>query len=513
MSRLKKFAHSLASGYLQIGVNILYTLASVPLALHYLSTEQFGLWQVAVTAAGYLMLIDFGMTGAAARILMDHKDDPAGGAYGSVVKISIVVFLIQGIIIAVAGVILSFWLPQLMGVPQQFHRPLFFLVAGQCVLQGVFFVTRVFWNLGIAHQRYDLYNYAQIGILAVQFGALWLAFHRGIGIYSVLAASAAGSVVNFCCGWITAVKFQFFPPAGRWGKFDFKLFKEIFFFGSDQFLMALGAQLTNATQILIISHMFGLAAAAVWSVATKPFMLAQQLVGRIFAFACSPLCEMIVRGERERFLKRFRDVIIVSVSLAIFTAGGIAFCNESFLHVWTKGRIAWNPWNDLLLAIWFVTTCSTTLHVSMTTLIKQIGTMRYVYFFEGLIFVATAIFLGFFLGISGIILAAIVANILCSGIFGIRRTVKYFQVSAAEVLIGWMAGPMKYFLLFGLILTGCRFLTEPLSPIVRLFVNAAIAGIAGLWLLLQVGLTAELRAETRIIVTRIKTRLPNLFGS
>src|ERR1700722_15591615 len=103
MSRLKKFTHSLVSGYMQIGVNVLYTLASVPLALHYLSKDEFGLWQVATAVTGYLLLIDFGMTGSAARILIDHKDNPTGGAYGSVIKISIVVSLFQGMIIAIAG--------------------------------------------------------------------------------------------------------------------------------------------------------------------------------------------------------------------------------------------------------------------------------------------------------------------------------------------------------------------------------------------------------------------------
>jgi hypothetical protein len=40
MSRLKKFARSLISGYAMLGANIFYTLASVPLALHYLNTFQ-----------------------------------------------------------------------------------------------------------------------------------------------------------------------------------------------------------------------------------------------------------------------------------------------------------------------------------------------------------------------------------------------------------------------------------------------------------------------------------------
>jgi len=258
MSRLKNFTRSLLSGYAQILVNVLYTLASVPLALHYLSKEQFGLWQVTTAITGYLLLVDFGMTGSVARNLIDHKDDPRGGAYGSVIKIGVVVLLIQGLVIAVAGISLSFWLPQLMNVPPSLQHPLFFLVAGQCLLSGIFFVNRTFWNLVQAHQRFDLYNYGQIGTLIVGFTSLWIAFHEGCGIYSVLAASAAGSSFNFFCGWVLAAHFNYFPPRGCWGHFDFKLFKEIFLFGGDSFLMAFGFQLTNASQVLIISHTLGL---------------------------------------------------------------------------------------------------------------------------------------------------------------------------------------------------------------------------------------------------------------
>ena len=44
MSRLKNFTRSLMSSYALLGVNILYTLGAVPLALHYISVAEFGLW-------------------------------------------------------------------------------------------------------------------------------------------------------------------------------------------------------------------------------------------------------------------------------------------------------------------------------------------------------------------------------------------------------------------------------------------------------------------------------------
>ena len=80
MSRFRNFAQSLASGYVLLGVNVLYTLVSVPLALRYLSKPEFGLWGVTTMVAGYLALVDMGMSASVARLLIDQKDEPGGGS-------------------------------------------------------------------------------------------------------------------------------------------------------------------------------------------------------------------------------------------------------------------------------------------------------------------------------------------------------------------------------------------------------------------------------------------------
>ena len=75
MSRSKRFVTNLVSSYATIGINILYTVVSIPLALHYLDKEEFGLWVLVTQMAGYLMLLEFGMSGSVARSLSDHKDE------------------------------------------------------------------------------------------------------------------------------------------------------------------------------------------------------------------------------------------------------------------------------------------------------------------------------------------------------------------------------------------------------------------------------------------------------
>ena len=50
-------------------------MASIPLALHYLDKDLFGLWALAAQINGYLILIDVGMNGSVSRFIADHKDE------------------------------------------------------------------------------------------------------------------------------------------------------------------------------------------------------------------------------------------------------------------------------------------------------------------------------------------------------------------------------------------------------------------------------------------------------
>src|SRR5436309_2583369 len=103
MSRFGYAARAFVTGYVMLAANLLYTMASVPLALHYLGRQEFGLWALITQIAGYFGLIDFGMTGAVARILADYKDERNSGSYGSILKTGALVFAIQGLLIASLG--------------------------------------------------------------------------------------------------------------------------------------------------------------------------------------------------------------------------------------------------------------------------------------------------------------------------------------------------------------------------------------------------------------------------
>src|SRR6266446_6826916 len=276
MSRLKKFAHSLASSYVLLGANVIFTLASVPLAASWLSKAEFGLWALTTQIAGYIALVDLGMSGSIARILIDYKDNKDGGLYGGVIRTGLLVSLAQGSIIFATGSGLAMLMGPALQVPAHLRHDFQWLVLGQCGVLALNFLLRIFGHLLAAHQRYDLMNYPQVAGFAANYGILWFGFCHGWGVFSMLWGQLAGLIVGTAYPAWATWRLKLFPTAGHWGCVTGAMFAELFRFGRDLFLFALGSQLINASQVIVVARCLGLDAAANWSVCTRSYTVVTQ---------------------------------------------------------------------------------------------------------------------------------------------------------------------------------------------------------------------------------------------
>jgi O-antigen/teichoic acid export membrane protein len=501
MSRLKKFTRSLLSSYLFQGTNVLYTLGSISLALHYLSKEEFGLWTLVTTIA---IFMDLGMSGSLSRILIDHKDDRDSTHYGTVIQTGVLVLLVQGSLMAVVGGVISIWLPQWMTVPENFQHVFRLLLIFQCALLGATFAGRIFNFILTAHQRYDICNYGGMGGFGVNLLVLWLGFKCHLGLYSLFAALSAGSIVSIVFSGWAVCWLKLLPAKNYRGRPSRAAFHELFFFGTDIFLIFIGQQLISASAAPIISRTLGLEAVAVWGIATKVFTLAQQIVGRIYDVSGGALAEMMVRGEMDRLKKRFGDIVILTGSTAAAAGIMVALCNASFLKIWMHGRISWSPLNDLLMAFSFFVYATVRPSIGMTAMTKRIGAMKYIYFFEGVAFVVAGLLLAPRWGFAGIILSGIVTDLLFSGIYGARRITRYFHISPAAMFEDWIMRPVVFLGISSVAAVGFWFITRQLGAPVQLAVDAIGFGTIMLIFFWCIGLPAHLRNE---IYSRLKGKI------
>jgi len=496
MSRVKNFSKAVFSGYALLGVNILYTLASVPLALHYLSKEEFGLWVLVTQVCNFnSLLIDLGMAGAMSRILIDHKDDKTNPAYGSVIQTGFLVLLVQGVLIAVVGGLISYWLPHWMAVPENHWSIFRSLVIWQCIMLAISFSTRIFVFILQAHQRYDIGNYSNIGGFVLSLGALWAGFYFNMGLYSLLLAGGASILVTGVYSFWKVWQLNLFPQKGCWGRPNRATFKELFFYGLDIFLLSIGQQLISASQVPVITKTLGLEAAAVWSIAIKFFVMVQQLVYRLFDFSAAAFSEMMVREERERLQMRFRDIVVLTGSVSVSVGLMMALCNQSFLHLWTRNRISWSIENDLLMSISLIVYAITRCHIGLAGLTKQILTMKYVYLTEGVAFAGLGLLLAPKFGLMGVILSGIVTNLIFSGIYGNYRTAKYFQIRKSELIVVWLRPSAWLLLILSLAAIVVWNITHSLTPFWQLLAGASMMGVVTSYCFWKVGLPSGIRKE------------------
>lgn len=504
MSRSKRFVTNLVSSYATIGINILYTVVSIPLALHYLDKEEFGLWALVTQMAGYLMLLEFGMSGSVARSLSDHKDEIENGVYGSILKTGARVFIIQGAAVVALGLALAWFAPSMMNLPEHLHRPFILLMSAQGLLNGVKLSVGALASPLWCHQRLDLSNLAGSVGMIVTFAVLWLGFHLGWHIYSLSIATAAGFCVSITIIWISCRRLGLYPSRSYRGRFDPTLFRQLFRFGGGLFLMNLGAQLLSASQVIVVSRMLGIESAAVWAIATKIFSMAQQFVSKILESSAGALAEIMVRRETDTLKKRFHDVVTISAVMAVAASAGIALMNGPFVEIWTAGKVSWAPWNNLILASVLFSTAVTRCHTGLVGISKEIRGMKYVNFVEGVVFVALSIASVESLGFTGLLLSALVCNIAITGAYGVTRTASYFQISNHQVL-GWIARPVLI-----LLLTLALFpltLIPPIAELAALFrfvVGAALFILCILPAIWFFGLGPHLKAVVAAAFIRIR---------
>ncbi len=426
MSRTRQFAVNTGTGYALIVANIAFTVLSIPLALRYLGKEEFGLWALAQQIAGYLMLIDFGLSSAVSRLLANHKDHINGGPYGSLLITGAAVFILQGMMVFALGALFALFAPALFQVPPALADTFRNIITLLAALTGVTIALRSLTAPLWAFQRLDVSYGLGIISLVVGLASLWAAFYLGWGIYSFAIAGIPPLIVGTVVGFAVCQRAGFYPSRGNWGQPRWETFREMFAFGKDVMLLSVGSQLVNSSQIMILGRTAGLEAAATFAVGTKFYTLGSQLTGRLVESSAPALTEMFVQKDNNRLRHRFVDVFRTSLFLG--TVGSIALVAANTLVVrwWTSGVVEWNGRWDFLLGALLLATTSSRCLVGLFGIAGNLRPVRNLYWVEGAVFIAIGIPTATRFGIPGLIGASLLVHLLI--------TLTFSSVAARRVL-------------------------------------------------------------------------------
>jgi O-antigen/teichoic acid export membrane protein len=483
---------------LATAATIAYAVISVPIALSYLDVEQFGLFVLLIQVSSYFTLFEIGMSAATARFLVDHKDTPNHGDYGSIIVTGLYVFAAQAIFILFIGWFSSPWIVSAMGVPQDLAPTALILLRTLVVTASVNMAFRIYNAVLYANKRLDLIHAFNGGSMLIGLGLLATILSMGSGLEGLAWLFVIQAVVATVLPIVACKRLGLLPRSGNWGRPSIGQFRDLFLFGKDVFLVNSANQILEASQLIIITRTMGLTAAAVWSVSTKLFTLVYQLLTKIEGTAVVFFAEMMVRGERAKLAERFRQVYQLTAGIAIVGLACVVALNKPFVSVWAGPSLAWSVGLSILMAVFVFLNAVTRCGGDLIIHTKRIGAFRYVYLAEAIAFVLLAFCLAPTTGFHGLLGAAIVCLVVFRGTYTTWRIAHYFDHPVRDLVWTWLRRPLLAGIFLAPFVVASGLLVDRIaSPSFQLITALMVIGFPAVLVIFTLAIPKELAIEAR----------------
>ena len=317
------------SGYAAMFSIMLAGVFSVPLALRFLSNEEFGLWNVIGQSLGYLLLIDFGVSWSASRMLVGPLREGNTEELDSWWTVLVSVLVVQGLLIACLGFAGRDFFLSFFDISPELLPEAHLLWSGMILVNAIQFPFRAYTGILYCQDRWYVMHLTSIlssWLNLAVFAALLYAGHR-------MSAYLVASTLSIACNsvlWFHSVRRSGLRLSFRPGLFDSGKLVALFRYSSGMFLLAVAAQITFMSQSIIIGKVLGLGAVAAFVVSSKSFTVVLQLARRAFDAYSPRWMQLFVGNDRETVCRQWQGVMSWLIPAALAGALGILIFNRSF---------------------------------------------------------------------------------------------------------------------------------------------------------------------------------------
>jgi O-antigen/teichoic acid export membrane protein len=356
-------------------LQVAITLISVPLTLHYLGPERYGLWMTITSVIAMLAFTDLGLGNGAMNAIAEAegRDDRALAArvVTSGVMMLTMVALILGIIFAASYPFAS-W-PRLFNVTSDIAMrevgPAVAAFVG-CFLLGLPFnlVSRILsgYQEGFATAMWTglgtlLSLVALLIVIKVQAGLVWL----------VLAMSGTPVLVWAVCSiYVYFIQRPWLRP--RIMHFSIATARQLLRVGSLFFILQIAVTLGFFSANMVTTQVLGAARVAEYNIPQRLFGLSYMMLTMLMGGLWPAYREAHARGDIEWIKRTLRRSMMTTIALIVPASLVLLVFHRPIIHLWI-GRSADSMMPSLWLvagfAIWNVlSTCGMTLSMFLNGL-------------------------------------------------------------------------------------------------------------------------------------------------
>ncbi len=481
--------------YVALAAQIAYSFISIPLALSHLTTAEFGMWGLVTTVGSFLLLTELGMTESFMRHLFECKDGRDPAKYGRLFTASCLALGLVSLVVLAGGVLVGLFAAPVLQIPPELRQDFTWVMLGASAMAALITATRMLGVPLVLHHRQDLCQIGNLGLFAVKFLSLFLAFKAGWGIYALLAVEVAGALWVLPFNAWMCIRHGYFPEAGTFALPSRGEWTEVRNYSMSNFVIQIGGTVLTGLPQLLISSRVGLDAAGLWTVCTRVFSILKDIAVRPFGIANPMLLDFFVKGEVGRAVNRW-----VQVSQVVMASAGLFFAvaaanNGRFIELWTGVGSAWGLVMHVSIGAYFLSFVAAGCAYGVIAFSKSFGVFRVVPLLQAAAVAGLSFLFADRFGSVGIILASALGFLLGMLFFGMRQLGLVTRHNALRIFVSAIGRP----LLIAPLVFACAYLigrsTEFLPGYPGLLLSAGSGFLLGLPLMGFLGVSKEVRGD------------------
>jgi O-antigen/teichoic acid export membrane protein len=351
--RLRNTILTGAASYIQMGSLMVTQLVAIPLALHFLDYERFGLWSFVSQSLGYLLLLDFGVSSSLGRLLAEpiHRGDER--EWSGWFNLSLVVLTIQAALIFGVGLVFVDPILRWFNIPAALLTEARQLWLMMLFLNALTFPLRLFQAiLGAQNRVYWAYVGATVSVW-IGLVVFYLCLKQNCGSLAYGYSAIAQTLVSLGLPLVAVLR------GPNWFRVSLRGIpwhhaRELFGFSSAVFVICIAVQVAFMSQSLVITKILGLGAVASFTVCSRVPMLLMQLVWRPFD-AFIPRWQIYwAKGQTEPLTKEFRRMVQLTIGLSALAMVCCFAMNRWFVFIFGKQDLYAGKLFDFFFALFVI---------------------------------------------------------------------------------------------------------------------------------------------------------------
>ncbi len=328
-------------GYINIGLNTVLGLAYVPIMLHYIGKNEYGIYQLIGSLIAYFAVMDFGLTPAVVRFYTKYKLQQDELAMENLLAVVLRVYTLIALMMAAGGCVVYYYMPQLFADTMTAAE---ILLAQRLFLLLLFNViasvsTMCFRAVMEANQRFvvikglETLQFLLQPLLVISLLRVWPSSMTMALVMTTLNVVLICLRIYYC---FAKLKIKI-----RYHYFDRVLFSEFKRLALSVFVVSIIDQVFYKTNQFILGIVSGTEAVAVYAIAAMIYYNYMSLSTAISSVFFPHVVELVSQNRpvqvlSDLFIKVGRLQFFV---LALVTSGFIVFGRE-FINIWAGASFA-----------------------------------------------------------------------------------------------------------------------------------------------------------------------------